>query len=114
VLDDNYAYLVIDEVTQTAVVVDPSDPAVVLVSGIFNVQREHPILKLCIHIFHAYIFGTESCIKQQCDAEGRIDYSQALVSLWDFLSAMVRKPNHLPCLGTMLGEISSCGLDILS
>lgn len=32
VLDDNYSYLVIDTVTDVGVVVDPSDPAVVMVS----------------------------------------------------------------------------------
>lgn len=31
VLDDNYSYLIIDTVSDTAVAVDPSDPATVLV-----------------------------------------------------------------------------------
>ena len=37
VLDDNYSYLVIDTVTNAAVVVDPADPAAVKVEGEFDI-----------------------------------------------------------------------------
>ena len=73
ILDDNYAYLVIDTVSNLAVAVDPSDAEAV------KVNTGSVLLQYILMCYRVYSCCSEKCSAEECHFESSSHDSQTLV-----------------------------------
>lgn len=73
ILDDNYAYLVIDTVSNLAVAVDPSDAETV------KVNTGGMLLQYILMCYCVYSCCSEKCSAEECHFESSSHDSQTLV-----------------------------------